>query len=292
MNSTACLDASLGTWLNIRSTKDHTYHGDTPTQRPLAIDLFCGLFGWAEGLVEGGFEVIGFDLEDMCAQFAQPRPEHVQLVLQDVLTLHGSQFRHAALIVASPPCQFFSYTAMPWSRAKALAADVRADPARLEKELALFKACFRIQREACEASGKYIPMVVENVRGAIPWVGRSRWNFGSFHLWGDVPALMPFANTRFHKIEFPHLWLRDPKKAGGKYAPAYTIKHGGDWFNSSEPCIARLTGSKSPARKAASALIAKIPLPLSSHIAAIYGGRGGVGQAALVALAGTPTHDD
>jgi hypothetical protein len=33
----------------------------------------------------------------------------------------------------------------------------------------------------------------ENVRGAQPWVGRSRWNFGSFHLWGDVPALMPIA---------------------------------------------------------------------------------------------------
>jgi site-specific DNA-cytosine methylase len=26
-------------------------------------------------------------------------------VLQDVLTLHGSQFRHADVIVASPPCQ-------------------------------------------------------------------------------------------------------------------------------------------------------------------------------------------
>ncbi len=88
-------------------------------------------------------------------------------------------------------CQFFSYCAMPWTRAKALAAAVRADPERLERELALFKACFRIQREACEAAGRHVPLVVENVRGAIPWVGRSRWNWGSFHLWGDVPALMP-----------------------------------------------------------------------------------------------------
>jgi hypothetical protein len=37
---------------------------------------------------------------------------------------------------------------------------------------------------------------VENVRGAQPWVGRSAWNFGSFHLWGDVPALMPIARGR------------------------------------------------------------------------------------------------
>lgn len=39
-------------------------------------------------------------------------------------------------------------------------------------------------------------MVVENVRGAIPWVGRSRWNYGSYHLWGDVPALMPMTKRR------------------------------------------------------------------------------------------------
>ena len=31
-----------------------------------------------------------------------------QLVVQDVLTLHGSQFRNVDLIVASPPCQEYS----------------------------------------------------------------------------------------------------------------------------------------------------------------------------------------
>src|SRR5258708_35162771 len=56
---------------------------------------------------------------------------------------------------------------------------------------ALFEACFRIQREACEAAGRHIPLIVENVRGAQKWVGRARWNYGSFYLWGDVPALMP-----------------------------------------------------------------------------------------------------
>ena len=83
--------------------------------------------------------------------------------------------------------------AMPWSKAKAKAAAIRADRTgrALEDLNRLFDACFRIQREACEAAGRHIPLVVENVRGAIPWVGRSRWNFGSFHLWGDVPALMP-----------------------------------------------------------------------------------------------------
>jgi hypothetical protein len=86
---------------------------------------------------------------------------------------------------------------MPWSRAKALAAEVRGDPAKLEERLALFRACFRIQREACEAAGRRIPLIVENVKGAQPWVGRAHWSFGSYFLWGDIPALMPI--QRYHQ---------------------------------------------------------------------------------------------
>jgi hypothetical protein len=52
--------------------------------------------------------------------------------------------------------------------------------------------------------------------------------------------------------------------------PAEGYKCGGDWLNDSQPSISRLTSSHSPARKAASAMIAKIPLPLSRHIAAVY----------------------
>jgi hypothetical protein len=82
---------------------------------------------------------------------------------------------------------------MPWSRAKAMAADFRADEsgAKLTALNSLFAACFRLQREACASAGRYIPLVVENVKGAQPWVGSASWHFGSFYLWGDVPALMP-----------------------------------------------------------------------------------------------------
>jgi hypothetical protein len=224
--------------------------------KPLAIDLFCGLGGWTEGILAEGYEVIGYDIERH--EYGNERYP-AELILQDVLTLHGSQLKGATLIVASPPCQEYSYMAMPWRRAKAKAAAIRADTtgAELERLNRLFNACFRIQREACEAAGQHIPMVVENVRGAIPWVGRSRWNFGSFHLWGDVPALMP-----------PQGRI---KGGGGSWFGQYEgTKQGGDWFNASQPYIARRSSSKSKARKAATAKIAKIPLTLSRYIAAHY----------------------
>lgn len=246
--------------------------------RPLAIDLFCGLGGWTEALLAEGYFVVGFDIErHVYGEHRYP----ANLVVQDVLSLNGSQFKNAALIVASPPCQEYSYMAMPWRRAKQIAAALRGKgefPAgyqgsRTIAELtALFDACFRIQREACEAAGHHIPLVVENVRGAVPWVGPPRWNFGSYYLWGDVPALMPqtIASRKVPGFRFD---------GSGRIFQTASVhesgrKQGGDWFAEARKGGAGGTsasyGSKSPERKAASAMIAKIPEPLARHIAATY----------------------
>ena len=265
--------------------------------RPLAIDLYCGLGGWTDGLLAEGYEVVGFDIE------RHEYGEHIypaQLVLQDVRTLHGSQFKDATLIVASPPCQAYSYRAMPWTRAKALPPP----------DNTLFEECFRIQREASEAAGRRIPLIVENVRGAQKWVGRARWNFGSFYLWGDVPALMPPILTNKLKggdvgwrERGPNRQLQDhfatklpgfrfdgsgrsfqsasvegckgiPHRTSGHWTNPVEhegTKNGNDWFSSGDNCsLQRRHGSKSAGRKMASAMIAKIPLPLSRHIAAVY----------------------
>ncbi len=294
----------------------------------LAIDLFCGLGGWTDGLLAEGYDVIGFDIERH--QYSEHRYP-AQLVIQDVCTLHGSQFKDAALIVASPPCQEYSYMAMPWSLAKAKAKAIRSDTTgeKLAALNRLFNECFRIQKEASFAAGRHIPLIVENVRGAQKWVGRARWNFGSFYLWGDVPALMPitlkaskvpgiswsnhgkpgyvgqaFNGTAADRLgdgiktgdagwreRGPGRQLQDRaiKNNGGSW---FNIAHnttsgkgqnpdgrkvGGDWFGTyaeqkAQGTISpgRLHGKNSTARKMASALIAKIPLPLSRHIAATF----------------------
>lgn len=225
----------------------------------LAIDLFCGLGGWADGLLAEGYNVIGFDIEQhVYGDHRYP----AQLVIQDVRTLHGSQFRDAALIVASPPCQAYSYRAMPWKRARALPPP----------DNTLFNECFRIQREACKATGRHVPLIVENVRGAQKWVGRARWNFGSFYLWGDVPALMPMTFKGETIKNNGGSWFavaNNTLSGKGNNPVEHGVKQGGTWWHD-EDSISRTTSSTSPARKFASAMIARIPLPLARHIAATF----------------------
>jgi len=225
---------------------------------PLCIDLFCGLGGWAEGFLAEGWRVIGFDIV---------RQDHgtgvypAQLVLQDVATLDGRQFRSAHMLVASPPCQEYSYRAMPWKRAKALPAPSNE----------LFEAPFRIQSEASAAAGRYIPLIVENVRAAQRWVGPARWHYGSFFLWGDVPALMPKPSGKKGVGNWfgPADKRGDPREASLYSLRSEAIKQhasGKVWFDSG---FTRF-GSRSARRKAATAEIAKIPLGLAEHIARVF----------------------
>jgi len=189
-------------------------------KKPLCIDLFCGLGGWAHGFLAEGYDVVGFDIERH--QYGDDKYP-AQLVLQDVLTLHGKQFRNAAVIVASPPCTEFSYRGR-YGRKRNLPPP----------STALFQACHRIGHEAG------VPVVIENVVWAQEFVGRARCHWGSFYLWGDVPALMPH-------------------RKGNEYAKG---DHAG-----LRSCS---VGSRSAKRKQMTAELAKIPFPLAQHIARVF----------------------
>lgn len=145
---------------------------------PLALDLFAGKHGWGNGLVAAGWDVISVDVEDWgrCPGF---------FMKADVRDIHGPMLdktngRKISLVVASPPCQEFSYRHLPFGRVKNLPPP----------DVSTWRACERIAEE-CNA-----PLVLENVIGAQKFMGKAKARYGSYYLWGDVPALLPVGNPR------------------------------------------------------------------------------------------------
>jgi len=196
-------------------------------EKPIVYDGYCGLGGWSEGFLAAGYRCIGFDIE---AHDYGSGGYPGELILRDMRQVHGSLLKDAACLVFSPPCQEYSYMAMPWSRAKQMIkaleghGEFRAGyrgSRTVEQLNELFNTCYRIQREACEAAGRYIPMVIENVRGAQKWVGRAKANYGSFYLWGDVGMV---GNRVVAIVE--------GKVLGHGVAPVKALKNGtgGSWF--------------------------------------------------------------
>lgn len=70
-----------------------------------ALDLFCGLGGWSDGLAANGFDVTGVEIVPMVAEVYGQK---YNVINKDVCELNPENFKGYDLIVGSPPCRDFS----------------------------------------------------------------------------------------------------------------------------------------------------------------------------------------
>lgn len=169
------------------------------------IDLFCGRGGWARGFLDVGYRVIGIDSED------QSRYYPGAFVRCDVRKISGLGWRgKVRVIVASPPCTEFSFMTN-----LAIARGFRG-PKDPEKGMELVREAWRIIEEA---EPKY--WAIENVRGAVPFLGPPAYAVHPWYLWGQIPGLIPGAQRRHFKGDFRKGaifrsqtpgWVRSPAK--------------------------------------------------------------------------------
>jgi len=131
----------------------------------LMLDLCSGLKGASAAMRERGWEVISVDID----------PSLEPDVLADVREFHYRGPK-PDLIWASPPCTEFSKADKPWPW-----CHLDHDP-----DLSIVEACRRI---IAESHPRF--WVLENVRGAQPWLGKARAHYGPFYLWGNIPFAIP-----------------------------------------------------------------------------------------------------
>jgi hypothetical protein len=205
-------------------------------EKPLALDLFCGKGGWTNGLLEAGFEVIGFDLIE--------HPEYKgQFHRMDVLTLDvdGLKSLGAKFAVCSSPCEEFSVHCMK---------HFHPNPKYPEMGIRLFNH----SRALLEGLG--IPYVMENVRCAEQFVGKATNHCGPFYLWGNaVPALF---SKEAYKVQ------KGISMGGGLNFKDMPIEER-RIHRANSPFLA--THSKSPERKALTANAAAIPSSIARAVA-------------------------
>ena len=236
--------------------------------KPVAVDLCCGLGGWTAGLLSEGWDVIGFDIERH--EYGDKRYP-AQLILKSILELNGYDLRavNPSLVVASPPCQEFSYYL--WGDVGNVGGRVvRADlPAKFGEYVGT--STRRIKCRVDCAARRFDERIATTPEEA---------HAMHFRLPDAAQKTVGHVNKRDGFDHTRH--LTNQRESDG-------VKHGGDCFNDPDwpgkqggVKPAGLSGpawfdqgaahasSKSDSRKAASAMIAEIPFDLARYVARAF----------------------
>ena len=104
------------------------------------LDLFCGLGGWSIPFIEDGDDVTGIDI---IAVKTKNDSYPGKLIVQDIRTVDGNDFKDYDLIIGSPPCNEFSI-----AKEKAIGAHPDICKRDVEKGLELVREYERVIREA------------------------------------------------------------------------------------------------------------------------------------------------
>jgi len=129
----------------------------------LMIDLFSGLGGASYPFKKNGWEVVTVDINpefspDLCID------------VREFLSVWDG--RQPDFLWASPPCEEFSRSSMPWTGFK-------------KPEWWAMELVFTSIRIIHALQPKF--WILENVRGAQRWIGKAPFHAGSFYLWGYFP---------------------------------------------------------------------------------------------------------
>jgi hypothetical protein len=127
------------------------------------LDLFCGTGGASAAFRAAGWDATRVDVD----------PQFAPDVCADLTTWRCATPPPVDFVWASPPCDEFSRESMPWCRT--------GNP----PSMALVQAAKRIIRES---GARY--WCIENVRGAVPYLGSPSETCGPFFLWHNLPFLV------------------------------------------------------------------------------------------------------
>jgi hypothetical protein len=186
--------------------------------------------------MEAGFEVYGFDIK--------PQPDYKGIFIQcDILSLTAEDIRKygASFATCSSPCEQFSVHCMKHFHPNAK---------HPEMGIRLFNHARALLEEID------IPHVMENVRCAEKFLGRSVNHAGPFYLWGNsVPAVFPpdaYKVTKGMDIGSGSKMRNMSREEVRAYRKNFDILQ---------------SGSKSKSRCATTANAAMIPLPIARAVA-------------------------